>query len=46
MARNYNAKIQKNHYTQGDAVWVFFPNQNMGGKRRKKNSLYSGTDLI
>jgi hypothetical protein len=34
MARNYNAKIQKNRYAQGDAVWVYFPNQNMGLEKK------------
>lgn len=34
MARDYNAKIQQNSYKPGDAVWVFFPNQNMGLKKK------------
>ena len=34
MAREYNSKIQQNTYNTGDAVWVFYPNQNLGlGKK-------------
>lgn len=34
MAREYNSKIQQNSYDPGDAVWVFYPNHNLGlGKK-------------
>lgn len=29
IARDYNAKVQ-NDYNHGDAVWVFYPKQNLG----------------
>ena len=30
MARDNNSKIQQKSYNPGDAVWVFYPNQNLG----------------
>lgn len=34
MIREYNAKIQHNPYKIGDAVWVYYPNQNLGLERK------------
>lgn len=46
MAREYNSKIQQNSYNTGDAVWVFYPNQNQNRKEtffKMERSIHSFT---